>query len=136
MKVYLILIVAILALGGLSCQSLMHDDGTREQMNVNAGRIEYLMGEIAKNQEIIKQGELDAEKLLALNESLVNAYIEMDQLMASNKALSETTGTPEWLLLLESALLGTIGARFTRGPASKGVLQRVPVLGKGSSGVI
>jgi hypothetical protein len=133
MKIYLILIVAILALGGLSCSSQMPADD-QVTFNANVERIDWLQKENLRIRTELTDGQaIDAEKLLAMNAALINSYIEMDALLASNKALAEKTGTPEWMVLAEAVAASLLGVRFIRGGASKGVLANVPILGNGSS---
>lgn len=133
MKIYLILIAAILALGGLSCSSQMAEDD-QVTFNANVERIDWLQEENLRIRNEMKDDKaIDAEKLLAMNESLINSYIEMDALLASNKALAEKTGTPEWMVLAEAVAASLLGVRFIRGGASKGALRNVPILGNGSS---
>ena len=130
MKIYLLLIVGILMFGTMSCQM---SEEQKTAFNANATRMDFLIDQGETLRDQLKDGQIDAAKIEAISQALQASYVEIDQLIAANKALSEETGTPEIILQLETIAASLLGVRFMRGGASKGAFSSIPLVGSRTS---
>jgi len=147
------IILAVFAALALSCSTMLTDEeyaafvaATEQQESAMAevenaaSNIAELQAEIARLQEMIVSGEGNVEEhnaaILAATTDLAQAMMSLtaaNQLAADSTAalleLEESSGSPEWLLLVEAIAGSLLGVRLMRGGSSKGLVRNVPLLG-------